>query len=57
MLVWLYSMPRCSVAVQGKLFTAAMREEEVNNLRLHQALCDDLHSEGFHLVLQPIVSF
>lgn len=41
----------------GKLFTAAMREEEVNNLRLHQALCDDLHSEGFHLVLQPIVSF
>ena len=26
----------------SKLFMAAMREEEVNNLRLHQALCDDL---------------
>ena len=41
----------------SKLFTVAMREEEVNNLRLHQALCDDLRSEGFHLVMQPIVAF
>ncbi|HAT1613990.1 TPA: EAL domain-containing protein [Raoultella ornithinolytica] len=41
----------------SELFTPQMREEEVNNLRLHQALCDDLQSEGFHLVLQPIVPF
>lgn len=41
----------------SELFTSQMREEEVNNLRLHQALCDDLQTEGFHLVLQPIVSF
>lgn len=41
----------------SELFTAAMRDEEVHNLRLHQALCDDLHSEGFQLVLQPIVPF
>ncbi|WP_255252483.1 GGDEF domain-containing protein [Enterobacter sp. CC120223-11] len=40
-----------------ELFTPEMREEEVNNLRLHQALRDDLQSEGFHLVLQPIVPF
>lgn len=39
------------------LFTPEMREEEVNNLRLHQALRDDLQSEGFHLVLQPIVPY
>jgi EAL domain-containing protein (putative c-di-GMP-specific phosphodiesterase class I)/GGDEF domain-containing protein len=38
------------------LFTPQMREEEVNNIRLHQALRDDLQDEGFHLVLQPIVS-
>nr|VUD35193.1 Uncharacterised protein [Raoultella sp. NCTC 9187] len=41
----------------SELFTPQMREEEVNNLRLHQALCDDLQTEGFHLVLQPIVPF
>ncbi|MGU3523469.1 EAL domain-containing protein [Enterobacteriaceae bacterium C23F] len=40
-----------------ELFTPEMREEEVNNLRLHQALRDDLQTEGFHLVLQPIVPF
>jgi EAL domain-containing protein (putative c-di-GMP-specific phosphodiesterase class I)/GGDEF domain-containing protein len=40
-----------------ELFTSEMREEEVNNLRLHQALRDDLQTEGFHLVLQPIVPF
>ncbi|TDN60454.1 EAL domain-containing protein (putative c-di-GMP-specific phosphodiesterase class I) [Scandinavium goeteborgense] len=39
------------------LYTPEMREEEVNNLRLHQALRDDLQTEGFHLVLQPIVPF
>jgi len=39
------------------LFTPEMREEEVNNLRLHQALRDDLQAEGFHLVLQPIVPY
>jgi len=39
------------------LYTPEMREEEVNNLRLHQALRDDLQNEGFHLVLQPIVPF
>lgn len=37
------------------LFTPQMREEEVSNIRLHQALRDDLQAEGFHLVLQPIV--
>lgn len=37
--------------------TPHMREEEVSNQHLHQALGDDLQSEGFHLVLQPIVPF
>jgi FOG: EAL domain len=40
-----------------ELFTPQMREEEVNNLRLHQALRDDLQNEVFHLVMQPIVPF
>lgn len=40
-----------------ELFTPEMREEEVHNLRLHQALRDDLQNEGFHLVMQPIVPF
>lgn len=40
-----------------ELFTPQMREEEVHNLRLHQALRDDLQNEVFHLVMQPIVSF
>lgn len=37
------------------MFTPDMRENELNNVTLHQALLEDLHSEGFHLVLQPIV--
>jgi EAL domain-containing protein (putative c-di-GMP-specific phosphodiesterase class I)/GGDEF domain-containing protein len=37
------------------LFTPDMRETELNNIRMFQALRDDLLNDGFHLVLQPIV--
>ncbi|MRS15107.1 EAL domain-containing protein [Enterobacteriaceae bacterium RIT691] len=38
------------------LFTTEMRENELNNVQMHQALLDDLRNEGFHLVMQPIVN-
>jgi EAL domain-containing protein (putative c-di-GMP-specific phosphodiesterase class I)/GGDEF domain-containing protein len=38
------------------LFTPDMRETELNNIRMFQALREDLLNGGFHLVLQPIVS-
>ncbi|MEL4016574.1 bifunctional diguanylate cyclase/phosphodiesterase [Dryocola clanedunensis] len=38
------------------LFTPEMRETELNNIKLHQALREDLQNDGFHLVMQPIVS-
>jgi EAL domain-containing protein (putative c-di-GMP-specific phosphodiesterase class I)/GGDEF domain-containing protein len=37
------------------LFTPDMRETELNNIRMFQALREDLLNGGFHLVLQPIV--
>ena len=38
------------------LFTPQMREIELSNVQLHQALLDDLRHDGFHLVMQPIVN-
>ncbi|MBB1201449.1 GGDEF domain-containing protein [Enterobacteriaceae bacterium 89] len=38
------------------LFTEEMREIELNNVRMHQALLEDLHGDGFHLLMQPIVN-
>ncbi|MCS2170546.1 EAL domain-containing protein [Scandinavium sp. TWS1a] len=38
------------------IFTPDMREKELNNVTLHQALLKDLQREGFHLVLQPIIN-
>jgi EAL domain-containing protein (putative c-di-GMP-specific phosphodiesterase class I)/GGDEF domain-containing protein len=38
------------------LFTPEMRESELNNIRMFQALREDLMNDGFHLVLQPIVN-
>lgn len=38
------------------LFTPEMRENELNNMRMFQALREDLLNDGFHLVLQPIVT-
>lgn len=38
------------------LFTPQMRELELNNICMHQALREDLQNDGFHLVMQPIVS-
>lgn len=37
------------------LFDSKMQENELNNLRIHQALRENLKEEGFHLVMQPIV--
>ncbi|QKN80407.1 EAL domain-containing protein [Scandinavium goeteborgense] len=37
------------------LFTPEMRESELNNIRMFQALREALMNNGFHLVLQPIV--
>ncbi|MDX6020248.1 GGDEF domain-containing protein [Scandinavium sp. V105_16] len=37
------------------LFQPEMRENELNNIRMFQALREDLVNDGFHLVLQPIV--
>lgn len=37
------------------LFEPEMRENELNNIRMFQALREDLLNDGFHLVLQPIV--
>jgi EAL domain-containing protein (putative c-di-GMP-specific phosphodiesterase class I)/GGDEF domain-containing protein len=38
------------------LFTPEMRETELNNIKMHQGLREDLYNDGFHLVMQPIVS-
>lgn len=38
------------------LFASEMRDNELNNVQMHQALLDDLRNEGFHLVMQPIVN-
>lgn len=47
---------RLGVNRECVLFSTEMRENELNNVQMHQALLDDLRNEGFHLVMQPIVS-
>lgn len=41
---------------QVKIYEISMREEELNNIRLHESLRQALVDEEFYLVLQPIVN-